>query len=222
MLYMNLLTNIAVFRAMRFIKKNNENAFKIGREFCSLFYIIYSEFRRNSIYSTGNIWESFNNTEGFNNMLLYDFIGPRTDFPMFFSKCNLKILQLKASRLSSFFRGYYINDINLFSTNISDNSVDKFIVLYDNHYHYLLFLYNYLSSKGTSIKLNDAADKYSINEDSDAMCYKLIFEKKNYDFIDPIKNLLNFLYTSVENNYDCMGEDDRMLFNRYLAHCSYN
>jgi len=219
---MNLITNIAVFRAMRFIKKNNENAFKIGREFCSLFYIIYSEFKKNHLYPSDMIWESFKQMEGFNNLIISNFIGPRLDYPMFFSKCNLKILQMKASRLSSFFRGYYINDINLFSTNITTNSMDKFIVLYDSHYHYLLFLYNYLSSKGTSINLNDQADQYSINEDSDAMCYKLIFEKKNYDFIDPIKNLLNFLYTSVDSNYDCMGDDDRILFNRYLAYCSYN
>lgn len=222
MLYMHLVTNVAVFRAMRYIKKNDENAFRMGREFCSLFYIIYSEFKKNSMYAVHNAWDSINSFNGFDLMVVSEFVSRNVDFSKFFSKCNIKILQLSPDRLSSFFRGYYVNDLNLFSTNINENVDNTFIVLYDCHYHYLLFLFNYLFGKGIEIQLNDAADKYSINEDSDAMCYKLVFEKKNYDFIDPVKNLLNFLYTSVEDHYDCIGDDDKALFNKYITYCSTN
>lgn len=219
MLYMYLQTNIAIYRTVHFIRKNRENAFKIGREFCSIFYIIYKEFKKNSLYPSENIWDSLTGTRGFEDMSVARFVSKHTDFVKFFSKCNFKILQLKPALLSSFFRGYYVNDINLFSTNITEDTDRKFIVLYDNHYHYLLFLYNYLSGKGVDIQLNDSDDPYSVNEYSDSSCYKLIFEKKSHDFIDPIKNLLNFLYVGVEDRHDCFGNDDECLFNRYMMYC---
>lgn len=178
--FVDIYTNIAVFRTMRYIKRSNENSFKIGRELCALFCILYSEFKKNSMFSTDNTWDTFTSVNGFDHMILTRFISGSVDFPKYFSKCNYKILKMDPRRLSSFFRGYYINDINLFSTNINElNSTNKYFVLYDTHYHYLLFIYNYLEARGVHIQLNDTADKYSINEDSDSMCYKLIFEKKN-------------------------------------------
>ena len=98
------------------------------------------------------------------------------------------------------------------------------MVLYDNHYHYLLFIYNYLSTihtnKSVSIILNNNEDKYSINDESDSTCYKLIFEKKEFEFIDSIRLFLNFLYNDVEDITQTVSEEDKYLYSIFMSYKS--
>ncbi len=221
-------TWLSVKKTISYLKNNKENAFQIGREFCTLYSIIYEEFKKNDLFNTETIWTLLERITGFENMVIHKFINHKTDFPKYFSKCNLKLLTLNPVILSSYFRGYYINDMNLFSTNISSNSesTDKihYMVLYDNHYHYLLFIYNYLSTNHTNVmnginmQLNDKADSYSINEESDEMCYKLIFEKKKLDFIDPIRLLLNFLYKDIFDHTETLGPEDKYLYLSFMRY----
>jgi len=220
-------TFIAYKKVISHLKKSRENAFQTGREFCSIYCIIYSEFKNNDLYDVRNIWNSLCRVNGFSNMAIYSLLNKDIDFPKFFSKFNLNLLRLNPVLLSCFFRGYYINDMNLFSTNIQtgtftgNSSSTKYVILYDNHYHYLLFIYNYLStnhanmSNGINMQLNNCNDMYSINEESDSTCYKLIFEKKEFDFIDPIRLLLNFLYSHMIDASDALGHEDRYLYALY-------
>ncbi len=214
---------LAVLRTIRYIKGGKDHAYQIGREFCTIFCIIYNEFKKNDLFNISHTYEVLQSINGFENMILYSFLNKDVNFQYYFSKCNIKILQLKLVYLTSFLRGYYINDMNLFSTNISEGiSNNKFIVLYDNHYHYLLFIYNYLSTvhtnKSVSINLNNNEDKYSINEDSDAQCYKLIFEKKEFEFIDSIRLLLNFLYNDVEDATEILSQEDKYLYSVFMSY----
>lgn len=218
----------SIKKVIAYIKISNDTSFQIGREFCTIYYIIYKEFKNNDLYNTEHIWTSLNKITGFKDMVLFKYINEFIDFPRFFSKLNLNILRLPPLVLSCYFRGYYINDMNLFSTNIISGHIDddkiNYMVLYDNHYHYLLFLYNYLSTnhtntiRGVNIQLNSMSDLYSINDDSDQMCYKLIFEKKEFDFIDPIRLLLNFLYSGVADVDDTLGPEDRYLYLSFLKY----
>jgi hypothetical protein len=220
-----IYTEIAVFKALSYIKKHRDNAYTIGKELCTLFFIVYSEFKRDDTYNTIYIWNSLSSINGFDSMILSSILHSAIDYPRFFSKLNLKILQLKPNVLGAFMRGYYINDMNMFSTNISTAADTKYVTLYDSHYHFLLFIYNYLSTNisnvaGVRLVLNDASDSHSFNEESDAMCYKLIFEKKEYDFIDPIRLVLSFFYKDVMDPYDTCNNEDRnvyIMFNKYLT-----
>jgi hypothetical protein len=224
-------TRSAIKKTISYIKKNKDNAFQMGREFCTIYSILYEEFKKNELFNTYDIWDSLLKIIGFKDMIIYEFVNKEIDFPKYFSKCNLKILTLNSTLLSSYFRGYYINDLNLYSTNISANKfneTNQYFVLYDNHYHYLLFIYNYLSTNHTNtmhgihMQLNDKLDKYSINEESDEMCYKLIFEKKRLDFIDPIRLLLNFLYKDVFDHTETLGKEDKYLYLCYLKYKTVN
>lgn len=225
-------TRRSIRRTLSYLKKNREQAFQIGREFCTLYSIIYEEFKKNDLFNTDSIWQTLNKITGFENMIIYKFVTEQTDFPKYFSKCNLKLLTLSPSILSAYFRGYYVNDMNLFSTNISYNSSSteniQYIVLYDTHYHYLLFIYNYLSTNHTNVmnginmQLNDKADTYSINEESDEMCYKLIFEKKKFDFIDPIRLLLNFLYKDIFDHTETLSKEDKYLYMAFMRYRNVN
>ncbi len=223
----NLKTYIAVKKTTSYIKKNKDCAFQIGREFCTIYSIVYEEFKKNELFNTDNIWSVFFRITGFENMILYKFINEHVDFPKYFSKCNLRLLTLSPHILSSYFRGYYINDMSLFSTNINtilSSDSKRYLVLYDNHYHYLLFIYNYLSTNHTNImngihmQLNDNSDLYSINEESDLMCYKLVFEKNNFDFIDPIRLLLNFLYKDIFDHTETLSKEDKYLFLSFMKY----
>lgn len=216
-------TNLAVLRTIRYINGSKDQAYQIGREFCTIFFIIYNEFKKNDLFNVKHTYDVLKSINGFETMILHSFIKKDINFQRYFSKCNIKILQLKLTHLTSFLRGYYINDMNLFSTNISEiNSNNKFIVLYDNHYHYLLFIYNYLSTihtnKSVSINLNNNEDKYSINEDSDSQCYKIIFEKKEFEFIDSIRLLLNFLYGGVEDATQVLSKEDKYLYSIFMSY----
>jgi hypothetical protein len=223
----NLKTYIAVKKTTSYIKKSRECAFQIGREFCTIYSIIYEEFKKNELFNTDNIWSVFFRITGFENMIIYKFISQSIDFPKYFSKCNLKLLTLSPHILSSYFRGYYINDMSLFSTNINtilSSDSKQYLVLYDNHYHYLLFIYNYLSTNHTNImngihmQLNDNSDLYSINEESDLMCYKLVFEKNNFDFIDPIRLILSFLYKDIFDHTETLSKEDKYLFLSFMRY----
>jgi len=223
----NLKTHLAVKKTLSYIKKCKENAFQIGREFCTIYSIIYEEFKKNDLFNTDSIWSVLFRITGFENMIIYNFISESVDFPKYFSKCNLKLLTLKPYILSFYFRGYYINDMSLFSTNINtmmSSESKQYLVLYDNHYHYLLFIYNYLSTNHTNImngvhmQLNDNSDSYSINEESDLMCYKLIFEKNNFDFVDPIRLILNFLYKDIFDHTETLSKEDKQLYISFMKY----
>jgi hypothetical protein len=218
-------TSIAVFKTIKYMKRNKDYSYKIGREFCTIFCIIYNEFKKNDLFNIEDTYRVLQDINGFESMILSSILNKDINFQSYFSKCNLKLLQLKLSILTSFFRGYYINDMSLFSTNIMEPSNgSKYVVLYDNHYHYLLFIYNYLSTihtnKSVSIILNNNEDKYSINEESDSLCYKLIFEKKEFEFIDSIRLLLNFLYNDVEDVMDTISREDKYLYSVFMSYKS--
>ena len=217
----NLATYFAIRKTIKTIKKNYELSFRIGRELSLLYYKIYLNLKADENFNLDYVYNIITSCHEYDDMILSNILHYNIDFPKYFSKVNIKLLQLNIENISAFMRGYYLNEMTLYSTNIiQDNSENLWFVLYDNQYHYLLFLYNYLNNNYTSgyvkLLLNDGDDPYSINDDSNELGYKLIFQKKKYDFVDSIRLLLDFFYFNKIITYN--SDDDYVfkIYNKYI------
>ena len=95
------------------------------------------------------------------------------------------LIKIKKEYLSSFLRGYYLNILDLYSTNINYYYIDhNYFVLYDYHPYLLLLIYkiivkDHILSYKIKLLFNYIEDKYSINETTEDCNYKLIFIHKS-------------------------------------------
>lgn len=212
----DIATYLAIKRTIKKINKNYELAFKIGKELSIIYYKIYINLRSDDLLNFEYIYNIISSIFNYNDFVLSKIINQNIDYSRYFSKINIKLLQLDIKCISVFMRGYYLNDMTSYSTNITCKDSNIWFVLYDNQYHYLLFIYNYLNNNYTSsyikLLLNDKNDTYSINDESNELQYKLIFQKNNYDFIDSIKLILDFFYKDIIATYN---EDDAKLYRIY-------
>ena len=128
----------------------------------------------------------------------------------FFYKFNQNLYKLQKKYLYSYFRGYYINTLYLYSTNMDTKNItlcnsNLYFVLYDFNTDYLDYIYyNILQSVKYPAKIkylkNTHSDKYSINDLTDTIPYKLVFLHKTKYYHNIIYKILSLLFTSIEND----------------------
>lgn len=232
-----LITNKAIKKIIKFILESNINAYQIGLEMSLLYYFIYEE-QKSEINGKKNLQLLicnflFNNNDNLNNsqdLKLLKFLSPLINYNIFFNKFNKELFKITTEKLNSYFRGYYINVLNLYGNNIilnklSDNTYkisnnEYYFVLYDFHNVYLNYIYSAILNKSQfpcKIKYLIATDydKYSINEITDDINYRLVFIHKKKYYINSVKLLLNFLFYNINNIDKLTTDDEKTVFKIY-------
>jgi hypothetical protein len=210
-----LITNKAIRKIINYIIQSNKNAYQIGLEFSLLYYFLYEEKQKNDKENINIIINNFLlNTSDSDKIKIKEYLVPSINYYKFFTKFNKKLFKLKKDTLSSFFRGYYINVLNLYGTNIMISKILDgkyqiinedyiYFVLYDFHNLYLDFIYSNilnLTKFPCKIKylISTEYDKYSINEITDDINYRLVFIHKKKYYNNSIKLILNYLFMNIK------------------------
>jgi hypothetical protein len=219
-----IATYISTYRIINFIKKSKKNAFIVGNEMASIYCIVYNEFK--------NVPNIFNNLDIYSILLkhldykksnIIKFLNKNIDFSKLFSILNTKILKLKDNFLWDYLRGYYINDLDIYTNNLNGNSKQFWFVIYDFHLHYLLFIYTVINKDLKNIRdvdflLNNSYDNYSLNYITDELNYKIVFTHQPNKFNDSIKFILNKLYLNVTSESQLFSKDDIILYRKYISY----
>lgn len=234
-----LITNRAIKKIIKFILESNINAYQIGLEISLLYYFIYEE-QKSEIDNNKNLQLIicnflFKNNDNLNNsqeLKLLKFLSPLINYNIFFNKFNKQLFKITKEKLTSYFRGYYINVLNLYGNNIMLNKLENniykitndeyYFVLYDFHNIYLNYIYS--SILNTSIfpckikyLISTYYDKYSINEITDDINYRLVFIHKKKYYINSVKLLLEFLFYNITNIEKLQTEDEKNVFKIYIS-----
>ena len=234
-----LITNRAIKKIIKFILESNINAYQIGLEISLLYYFIYEE-QKSEIDNNKNLQLIicnflFKNNDNLNNsqeLKLLKFLSPLINYNIFFNKFNKQLFKITKEKLTSYFRGYYINVLNLYGNNIMLNKLENniykitndeyYFVLYDFHNIYLNYIYG--SILNTSIfpckikyLISTYYDKYSINEITDDINYRLVFIHKKKYYINSVKLLLEFLFYNITNIEKLQTEDEKNVFKIYKS-----
>lgn len=199
------------------MKKSTTNSSKIGKEFSLFYFYIFNNTNllssketdlillKNSVYHLiVKLNTNFNlnyKNKSINNVDLHNFIN------LF----NKKLFKLPINIIFSFLRGYYFNNLILYSTNIKLNNNNNknlllYFVLYDFHDKYLNYIYYFIINNvkfNPKIKflIHSGIDKYSINELTDNTPYKLVFLHKSKYYNNVIYQLLFYLFNDFKNIY---------------------
>lgn len=236
-----IITHFLIKKIINIMKKSIIDSSKIGKEFSLFYFYLFNnnyllssnknklaEHKDEVYYLINKLNTEFNlsfNTQKFNYINLNEFIN------LF----NKKLFKLPIQIIFSFLRGYYLNNLILYSTNINskllknkNHNTSLYFVLYDFHDIYLNFIYNFILNKisfNPKIKylINTEIDKYSINELTDRMPYKLVFLHKIKYYHNIILHLLTYLFYDVNNiqidniNYISiiLNEDELYIYNIY-------
>lgn len=149
------------------------------------------------------------------------------DFNKFVKLFNKQLFKLPYKTLFSFFRGYYINHLYLYSTNINNNNSKiynlhnnfLYFVIYDFHDDYLKFIYYFILNNikyypKIKFLINTTIDKYSINELTDKIPYKLVLLHKTKYYNNIIYDFLNYLFYDIYNNNE-LNELEFNIYNIY-------
>ena len=234
-----LITNKAIKKIIKYILESNINAYQIGLEISLLYYFIYEE-QKSEIDNNKNLQLIicnflFKNNDNLNNsqeLKLLKFLSPLINYNIFFNKFNKQLFKITKEKLTSYFRGYYINVLNLYGNNIMLNKLENniykitnneyYFVLYDFHNIYLNYIYS--SILNTSIfpckikyLISTYYDKYSINEITDDINYRLVFIHKKKYYINSVKLLLEFLFYNITNIEKLQTEDEKNVFKIYKS-----
>jgi hypothetical protein len=232
-----IIINRTIKKIINYIKISNKNAYQIGFEFSTLYNFISNDKKNYNNKINLSIHKFLLNCKNNDSIvILSKYLSELINYEKFFIKFNNSLLKLQNSkpyRLSSFFRGYYFNYIPLYGTNIiiskeinnnykiyNDDYI--YFVLYDFHNIYLDFIYQHIlenSKFPCKIKylLTSDYDKYSINEVTDDIEYKLVFIHKKKYYMNSIKLLLQFLFYGIYNNFDLIFEEEIHIYNYYKA-----
>lgn len=218
-----IITNRLINKILNYIKFSLNNASNIGKEISLYNYKIYEQIS-NGLYNNINVKsnrhytiiyhafyhlinklnEEYNLNISLNNLSIIN-------ISHFFYKFNHKLYKLKQEYIYSYLRGYYINKLDIYSTNINSCNINStntnlYFVLYDFNNEYLDYLYNkILNSVNFPAKIkylkNTYSDKYSINDLTDTIPYKLVFLHKTKYYHNIIYELLSllFLYNNTDN-----------------------
>jgi hypothetical protein len=229
------IINRAIKKIFDYIKLTNKNAYQIGFEMSTLYYFIYNDQKNynNKInFSIHKFLLLHKNNNS--NMIILKYLSELINYDKFFTTFNKILFKLKKTkpyRLSSFFRGYYFNTLSLYGTNIiiskEFNNTYKiynndyiYFVLYDFHNNYLDFIYENILLKSKfpcKIKylLATEYDKYSINDITDDIDFRLVFIHKNKYYNNSIKLLLEFLFNGIYLDYDLYCDEEKEIYNYY-------
>lgn len=222
----SIITTIILHKIINFVKKSPTNASNIGKEISIFYHNVYN-------YNNNNLSQpqSTNDSIKIYNYVFYHLINQlNNNYQMnislknilfinsirFFNKLNNKLYKLNKKILYSYFRGYYINNLYLYSTNITrkhiqSNNSQLYFVLYDFNPTYLEYIYkDILSSINFHPKikflLNTHIDKYSINDLTDNIPYKLVCLHKTKYYYNIISKLFSFFFYNI-NDYE-LNEDE--------------
>lgn len=222
----SIITNVIIYKIIYYMKQSINNSSSIGKEVSQYYFNIYN-FNNYTINSdnsneTKNMFYYFINQLNINtNLNISIKYISLINTNKFFNKLNKKIYKLNQIYISSYFRGYYFNNLYLYSTNLnlSNTTSDFYFVLYDFNIQYLDFIYtNILNSISFIPKikylLNTYIDKYSINELTDTIPYKLVFLHKKKYYKNIINILLNFLFYDIFDENQ-LNNDEKYVFQLY-------
>ena len=214
-------TKYAVYKILKYIKKSQLNAYTIGNEIVYIYYILYNIYKVNEgEYSINdNFYKILSNDRKYNTLVLSNILSKDILYNEFFTKLNIKIFKLDSIFIWYFIRGYYINDLEIFSVNL--NKYNKsYCVIYDFHIHYITFIYEFLSSMhvnniNITLELNNSFDIYSLNDITDGINYKLIMNHTPSDINNPILDLLDLFYNNIHYKEELYRDCDINLFKKY-------
>lgn len=227
-----LIINRLINKLINYIKTSKYNASKIGKEISLYNYQIYNQ-TISSVIQNSNLQYSIKyrsfyylinqlNTDYDLNISLNDL--SIINITHFFYKFNKKLYKLKKEYLYSYFRGYYINTLYLYSTNMDTQNITLcnsklYFVLYDFNTEYLDYIYhNVLQLINFPAKLkylkNTHSDKYSINDLTDTIPYKLVFLHKTKYYHNIIFIILSLLFSSIEDERD-LNDDELNVYTLY-------
>lgn len=226
-----LQTFISVYKIIKFIKKSQKKSYIIGNEISIIYFTIYKLIKETpEVNLHCNIYYNIVSNNIFDNFYILTYLNKDINFIKFFSMLNYKILKLKDENLWSFLRGYYINDLIIFNTNIhtniyksnTDNVYYTWFILYDFHIHYLAKIKSDMDNCSSNfgnieIMLNNDRDIYSINLVTDTLNYKFILKHYPYQFNNAISNLLNMFYIGIESENELFNEEDICLYKKFIA-----
>jgi hypothetical protein len=224
-----LIINTLVNHIINYIKLSINNSFKIGQEISSYYSFIYTKLKAipNYSFTLKNliIYQSF--------YLFIDVLNTNYGFKFplnkistvnitqFFYKFNKKLYKLKNIYIYSYLRGYYINALHLYSTNLNlvnlkSEDIELYFVLYDFNSFYLDYIYyNILNLIKFPAKIkylkNTSYDKYSINDMTDTMPYKLVFLHKTKYYNNIIQKILLLLFSDITND-KYLSDDESYLY----------
>jgi len=227
-----LIINRLINKLINYIKTSKYNASKIGKEISLYNYQIYNQ-TISSVIQNSNLQYSIKyrsfyylinqlNTDCDLNISLNNL--SIINITHFFYKFNKKLYKLKKEYLYSYFRGYYINTLYLYSTNMDTQNITLcnsklYFVLYDFNTEYLDYIYhNVLQLINFPAKLkylkNTHSDKYSINDLTDTIPYKLVFLHKTKYYHNIIFIILSLLFSSIEDERD-LNDDELNVYTLY-------
>jgi hypothetical protein len=208
-----IIINRLINKLIYYIKISPANSSNIGKEISLYNYQIYKNLPNSNLQYTIKYQSFYYLINQLN--LEYDLNISVNNISIinishFFYKFNQKLYKLQKKYLYSYFRGYYINTLYLYSTNMDTKNItlcnsNLYFVLYDFNTEYLDYIYyNILQSVKYPAKIkylkNTHSDKYSINDLTDTIPYKLVFLHKTKYYHNIIYKILSLLFTSIEND----------------------
>jgi len=222
----NIITNISIYRIIKYIKKSKINASEIGTNVSILYSVLYYNYNNNKNF---NLQKDYYNLliheHQINHLVISKFLSKNINFQLFFTMLNKKVLHLDDYHIWNYLRGYYLNNLDLYFTNLNYNKEDYIFILYDYHYEYLLFIYTKIY-KEQQIKnkmkllLNIEFDKHIFNDNSNDLNYKLIFKHKVRYFNNSVKNILDLLFLNIDTSDQLINDDEKQVFNKYVNEIS--
>lgn len=216
-----IITNRLISKILNYIKISLSNASNIGKEISLYNYNIYEQMTNRLINDTNRksngeyiiiyyafyhlmnkLNEDYDLNISLNNLSIIN-------ISHFFYKFNQKLYKLKQDYLHSYLRGYYINKLDIYSTNMNKSNIkgineNLYFVLYDFNNEYLNYIYYKIlnlvkfPAKIKYLK-NTYSDKYSINDLTDIIPYKLVFLHKTKYYNNIIYKLLSLLFMTTNN-----------------------
>ncbi len=200
-------TRQAVYKTLAFIKS---------------YYTIFTIIKTNNAFSFTHVYHYLQQYSDFEETNISKYLNPNINFEIFFSRLNVKIFNLGNRHIWTFLRGYYINDLDLFTYSIMGNSNKFWLVLYDFHNHYLQFIFNTVQNVFNRNEIylmnNNDDDPYSISEFSKELSFKLVFEHSSVNFRDSIKDILDLLYLNTSTETEIYSTADKNLYLQYLKY----
>lgn len=211
-----IIIKISIYNIISNIKKSSSKAYKFGNEMSLLYYFLNegNNLENNINVNILNFLKNFDSDKKLNS-LIYNNFPPLVDYEKLLKKLHLKILKIKDLKiLKSYFHGYYFGTLDIFGSNINKSYVDNtlilnfkyYFVLYDYHTLYLKFILKQIESLTDipcKIKflIKYEYDKYSINELTDDINFKLVFIHKKKYYNNSIYLLLDYLFNGFDENY---------------------
>lgn len=231
-----IIINISIHNIISNIKKSSNQAYKFGNEMSLLYYFLNesNNLENNINVNILNFLKNFDNDKKINS-LIYNNFPPLVDYDKLLKKLHFKILKIKNLKiLKSYFHGYYFGTLDIFGSNINKSYLENnvilnfkyYFVLYDYHTIYLKFILKQILSLNdipckVKFLIKYEYDKYSINELTDDINFKLVFIHKKKYFNNSIYLLLKYLFSEFDDNYILNNELEypyslyKLLYNLY-------